>query len=171
MRRVFVLVLDSLGVGSLPDAARFGDEGAHTLDHLIEAAGGLEVPRLSAAGLGCITRPHDGRGDLGAPEHPCNGQLGHAARAPRLRGDLLQAPHHRDALAEVLIGEQTKTFMQLGIEYDVEAIATEGLVAVRRRAKQRAEEEMKRIMIAAPRSRKSRRKLLRRQRLLNSRTT
>ena len=54
MHRVFVLVLDSLGVGSLPDAARFGDEGAHTLDHLIEAAGGLDAPRLAAAGLGCI---------------------------------------------------------------------------------------------------------------------
>jgi phosphopentomutase len=52
--RVFVLVLDSLGVGALPDAADFGDLGAHTLDHLIEAAGGLDVPRLAAAGLGCI---------------------------------------------------------------------------------------------------------------------
>jgi phosphopentomutase len=53
-RRVFVLVLDSLGVGALPDAERFGDAGAHTLDHLVEAAGGLEAPRLSALGLGCI---------------------------------------------------------------------------------------------------------------------
>lgn len=54
MARVFVLVLDSLGVGSLPDAASFGDEGAHTLDHLIEAAGGIDVPHLSQAGLGAI---------------------------------------------------------------------------------------------------------------------
>jgi phosphopentomutase len=54
MRRVFVLVLDSLGVGALPDAGRFGDEGAHTLDHLIEAAGGLDVPRLCALGLGNV---------------------------------------------------------------------------------------------------------------------
>lgn len=53
-RRTFVLVLDSLGVGALPDAANFGDAGAHTLDHLIEAAGGLDVPRLSALGLGAI---------------------------------------------------------------------------------------------------------------------
>ena len=53
-RRVFVLVLDSLGVGALPDAASFGDEGAHTLDHLVEAAGGLDAPRLLELGLGNI---------------------------------------------------------------------------------------------------------------------
>lgn len=52
MQRVFVLVLDSLGVGALPDAGRFGDEGTHTLDHLVHAAGGLEAPRLLALGLG-----------------------------------------------------------------------------------------------------------------------
>jgi phosphopentomutase len=54
MRRVFLIVLDSLGVGALPDAAAFGDEGAHTLDHLVGAAGGLDAPRLTALGLGCI---------------------------------------------------------------------------------------------------------------------
>ena len=52
--RVFVLVLDSLGVGALPDASDFGDEGAHTLDHLVAAAGGLNAPRLAALGLGNI---------------------------------------------------------------------------------------------------------------------
>jgi len=54
MRRVFVLVLDSLGVGALPDAENFGDEGCHTLDHLVESAGGLDVPQLIAAGLGHV---------------------------------------------------------------------------------------------------------------------
>lgn len=54
MKRVFLIVLDSLGVGALPDADRFGDVGAHTLDHLVAAAGGLDVPRLAALGLGCI---------------------------------------------------------------------------------------------------------------------
>ena len=52
--RIFLLVLDSLGVGALPDAARFGDEGADTLDHIVEAAGRPAVPRLEAIGLGCI---------------------------------------------------------------------------------------------------------------------
>ncbi len=52
--RLFVLVLDSLGVGALPDAADFDDEGAHTLDHLVQAAGGLDAPRLLELGLGNI---------------------------------------------------------------------------------------------------------------------
>jgi phosphopentomutase len=52
--RVFLLVLDSLGVGALPDAAAFGDEGSHTLDHLVGAAGGLDAPTLIALGLGCV---------------------------------------------------------------------------------------------------------------------
>jgi len=54
MRRVFLIVLDSLGVGALPDAGSFGDQGAHTLDHLAQAAGGLDTPRLAALGLGNI---------------------------------------------------------------------------------------------------------------------
>jgi phosphopentomutase len=54
MRRVFVIVLDSLGVGAMPDAARFGDAGAHTLDHIVDATGGLAMPRLQALGLGSI---------------------------------------------------------------------------------------------------------------------
>ncbi|MHC4261159.1 MAG: phosphopentomutase [Planctomycetota bacterium] len=53
-RRVFCLVLDSLGVGELPDAARFGDEGAHTLDHLVDAAGVPDAPRLIELGLGAV---------------------------------------------------------------------------------------------------------------------
>jgi len=58
IERVFVLVLDSLGVGAMPDAADFGDAGAHTLDHLIEAAGGLDAPRLQALGLGNVEGVH-----------------------------------------------------------------------------------------------------------------
>jgi phosphopentomutase len=54
MKRVFCIVLDSLGVGAMPDAADFGDAGAHTLDHLVAANGGLKVPRLEALGLGAI---------------------------------------------------------------------------------------------------------------------
>lgn len=54
MKRVFLLVLDSLGVGAMPDAERFGDVGAHTLDHLVAAAGGLDAPRLQELGLGAI---------------------------------------------------------------------------------------------------------------------
>jgi phosphopentomutase len=49
-----VLVLDACGVGALPDAALYGDEGTNTLAHLAGAVGGLELPTLAALGLGSI---------------------------------------------------------------------------------------------------------------------
>jgi phosphopentomutase len=52
--RVFLMVLDSVGVGSLPDAAAYGDEGANTLGHIAEHCGGLALPNLQKLGLGNI---------------------------------------------------------------------------------------------------------------------
>jgi len=49
-----VLVIDACGVGALPDAAAYGDEGTNTLLHVAEAVGGLELPTLTALGLGNI---------------------------------------------------------------------------------------------------------------------
>ncbi len=49
-----MLVIDACGVGALPDAADYGDEGTNTLAHLAEAVGGLELPVLGALGLGSI---------------------------------------------------------------------------------------------------------------------
>jgi phosphopentomutase len=51
-----VLVIDACGVGALPDAARYGDEGTNTLLHVAEATGGLELPTLGGLGLGSILR-------------------------------------------------------------------------------------------------------------------
>ena len=53
-RRAFVVVLDACGVGALPDAGEYGDEGANTLLHVAEAAGGLALPTLESLGLGSI---------------------------------------------------------------------------------------------------------------------
>jgi len=53
-RRALVLVIDACGVGALPDAAGYGDEGTNTLAHLAEALGGLDLPTLGALGLGSI---------------------------------------------------------------------------------------------------------------------
>jgi phosphopentomutase len=53
-RRAFVLVLDACGVGALPDAAEYGDEGTNTLAHVADAVGGLRLPTLAALGLGSI---------------------------------------------------------------------------------------------------------------------
>jgi phosphopentomutase len=52
--RVFLIVLDGVGIGALPDAASYGDEGSNTLLHVAEAVGGLKLPRLEAIGLGRI---------------------------------------------------------------------------------------------------------------------
>ena len=52
--RVVVIVLDSCGVGELPDAGRYGDEGSSTLPHTAEAVGGVRLPTLERLGLGRI---------------------------------------------------------------------------------------------------------------------
>ena len=53
IRRVFIVVLDSAGVGFLPDAGDYGDLGANTLGHIGEAVG-LSVPTMESLGLGRI---------------------------------------------------------------------------------------------------------------------
>lgn len=53
--RVFFLVLDACGVGELPDAGDYGDQGSATLPHTAEASGGLCLPNLEKLGLGKIT--------------------------------------------------------------------------------------------------------------------
>ncbi len=49
-----MLVIDACGVGALPDAAGYGDEGTNTLAHVAEAVEGLELPTLQSLGLGSI---------------------------------------------------------------------------------------------------------------------
>jgi phosphopentomutase len=50
-KRIFVIVLDSLGIGAMPDAADFGDEGADTLGHILEKMGKINIPNLSKLGF------------------------------------------------------------------------------------------------------------------------
>jgi len=66
-RRVILIVLDGVGIGELPDAARFGDRGAHTLRHVAEMAGGLRLPNLTAMGLGNI-EPLPGVAPVATPQ-------------------------------------------------------------------------------------------------------
>jgi phosphopentomutase len=104
MARAFLLVLDSLGVGGAPDAARFGDAGANTLGHIAEVCasghanraglrhGALAVDNLCALGLvdACqaatgawptgLDRPQEWRGHGGCAEEISTGkdsQSGH----------------------------------------------------------------------------------------------
>lgn len=50
-KRIFVVVLDSLGIGALPDAAEYGDAGTDTFGHIIESAGRIRIPNLERMGL------------------------------------------------------------------------------------------------------------------------
>ncbi len=71
-KRVFLIVLDSLGVGDAHDAALFDDEGANTLGHICENVNGLDVPNLEGMGLGNI-------GEFKGI-HPLKKQLAYTAR-------------------------------------------------------------------------------------------
>ncbi len=53
MKRVFLIVLDSVGAGALPDAALYGDEGSNTLGHTIQAVS-PKLPHMASMGLGAI---------------------------------------------------------------------------------------------------------------------
>lgn len=50
-KRIFVIVLDSLGIGAMPDSPRFGDDGVDTLGHILEKMGTIEIPNLKKLGL------------------------------------------------------------------------------------------------------------------------
>ena len=54
-KRVFLIVIDSVGCGELPDAKAFGDEGANTIKHIGEAAGPIYLPHMEQLGYGHIT--------------------------------------------------------------------------------------------------------------------
>ena len=55
LERVTVIVLDSVGIGELPDAAEFGDAGSNTLGHIAEASNGIALPNMEKLGLGNLT--------------------------------------------------------------------------------------------------------------------
>ena len=53
-RRVIIIVLDSVGIGELPDAASFGDKGCNTLGHIAATSKSLNLINLAALGIGNI---------------------------------------------------------------------------------------------------------------------
>ncbi|WP_343347813.1 phosphopentomutase [Terrisporobacter petrolearius] len=55
-KRVFLTVLDSVGIGALNDAKEYGDEGANTLCNIAKATGGLNLPNMQKMGLGNIEK-------------------------------------------------------------------------------------------------------------------
>ena len=73
MSRAFLIVLDSVGIGSAPDAARYGDEGSNTVGHIAEACasrnadragvreGEIRLPNLARLGFGEACRLASGK--------------------------------------------------------------------------------------------------------------
>lgn len=74
INRIIWIILDSVGMGELPDAARFHDEGSNTLGNLAKAVGGLSIPNLRKLGIGNI----DGMKNIPPVDVPkgCYGRLG-----------------------------------------------------------------------------------------------
>jgi len=64
IRRIFIVVLDGVGAGELPDAALYGDAGSNTLANTALAVGGLKLPNMGKLGLGHVTEI------LGVPPDP-----------------------------------------------------------------------------------------------------
>ena len=54
MKNFFVIVLDGIGIGELPDAQEYNDEGSNTLCNIAKTIGGLNLPNLEKFGLGNI---------------------------------------------------------------------------------------------------------------------
>lgn len=74
VKKVVLMVLDSLGVGELPDAESYGDKGADTLGHIASEYPGLHIPNLRQIGFGNVPGAAGGKF---AVEHPvgCFGKL------------------------------------------------------------------------------------------------
>ncbi|MGH8316637.1 MAG: phosphopentomutase [Steroidobacteraceae bacterium] len=94
MRRAIVVVLDSLGVGAAADAEAYGDRGADTFGHIVEACaagradsdqrvGPLNIPYLTALGL--VDAAEVARGAALSAARPASrtGRFGHAAERSR----------------------------------------------------------------------------------------
>lgn len=54
-QRIFVIVIDSLGIGQMPDGPKFGDIGVNTLGHISEAVESFRIPNLQKLGLANLT--------------------------------------------------------------------------------------------------------------------
>jgi len=65
-KRVFVVVLDSLGIGAMPDAERFGDAGTDTFGNIVKSYGKLNIPNLKKLGMYNL-HPVDGESGVDKP--------------------------------------------------------------------------------------------------------
>lgn len=54
MKRAIIIVMDSVGMGELPDAYKYNDEGSNTLGNIAKAVSGFKLPNMQKLGLGNI---------------------------------------------------------------------------------------------------------------------
>jgi phosphopentomutase len=93
--RAIVIVLDSVGIGALPDAGAYGDEGSDTLGHIASAVP-LAIPTLRALGLGRVAAlglAHE----TTTPKGSAHGQSG-ASRLPTAIGRMAEASAGKDSV-------------------------------------------------------------------------
>lgn len=100
-KRAILIVLDSVGIGAMPDAAEFGDAGSHTLGNIYKVRGRLELKNLYELGLSRIA---DAR--LPIPEGAPKGSFGRAAEVTKAKDTTCG---HWE-MAGIIMNEPFKTF-------------------------------------------------------------
>lgn len=109
-KRAVLIVLDSVGIGELPDAADFGDVGSHTLGHIADVVDSFEIPNLKAYGLGNIE---------GCPQVPgVEAPRGNFGRMAEVSIGKDTATGHWEFVGCVL-DEPFQTFMESGFPADI----------------------------------------------------
>ncbi|MFA8435404.1 MAG: phosphopentomutase [Marinifilaceae bacterium] len=78
IQRATIVVLDSAGVGYLPDAKEFGDEGSNTIGNIANHCDGIHLPNMQKLGLGNLTKIEGV-----APTNEAQGAYGRAAEASK----------------------------------------------------------------------------------------
>ena len=71
-KRIFVIVMDSLGIGAMPDSEKFGDIGVDTFGHILERMRTLDIPNLRKLGM---LNLHSG-GDMTGIKQPVGSNTG-----------------------------------------------------------------------------------------------
>lgn len=112
MKRAIIIVLDSVGIGEMPDAAKYGDEGSNTLVNIKKARPDMDIKNLCSLGLGNI----DGKDIeiLGKVDSPsgCYGKMAEASN-----GKDTTTGHWE--MAGIITENPFPTFTKTGFPYEV----------------------------------------------------
>jgi phosphopentomutase len=141
IERVLLIVIDSVGIGAMPDAAEWGDAGSNTVGNLARKRGGLTLPHMGKLGLGNLTevvgtppveQPAGALGRMAIASHGKDTMTGHwemvgiKPEAPfrtypnGFPDDLIQEFCRRTGLAGVLgnkVASGTEIIQELGEEH------------------------------------------------------